>query len=51
MCFNLVVLPALRRMAGWADPMLRRVPCRLAVSIKMDPERPEYHRVTLQYSK
>ncbi|KAF5838303.1 MoaB/Mog domain-containing protein [Dunaliella salina] len=50
-CFHLVALPALRKMAGWASPGLRRVHVRLANDIKMDPERPEYHRATLQYSK
>jgi len=50
-CFNLVALPALRRLAGWAQPHLRRVWCRLNGALKMDPERPEYHRVTLQYSR
>jgi gephyrin len=28
-CFNLVVVPALRKMSGWAQPMLRRVQVRL----------------------
>ena len=27
-CFHLVVLPALRKMAGWGQPMLRRVQVR-----------------------
>ncbi|PNW77779.1 hypothetical protein CHLRE_10g451400v5 [Chlamydomonas reinhardtii] len=48
-CFHLVVLPALRKMGGWAEPQLRRVAARLAVDIKLDPERPEYHRCTLQW--
>ncbi len=50
MCFNLVVLPALRKMAGWARPELRRVAARLASDLRLDPERPEYHRATLQWS-
>jgi len=50
-CFHLVALPALRKMAGWASPGLRRVHVRLANSIKMDPERPEYHRAMLQYGR
>ncbi|GLI59317.1 hypothetical protein VaNZ11_001172 [Volvox africanus] len=49
-CFNLVVLPALRKMAGWASPELRRVAARLTSDLKLDPERPEYHRATLQWS-
>jgi len=48
-CFNLVVLPALRKMAGWAQPMLRRVRVRLTAPLKLDPERPEYHRTTICY--
>lgn len=50
-CFHLVALPALRKMAGWAAPGLRRVHVRLANDLKMDPERPEYHRATLQYCR
>jgi hypothetical protein len=38
-------------MAGWASPGLRRVHVRLADALKMDPERPEYHRATLQFSR
>lgn len=50
-CFHLVVLPALRKMAGWAHPELRRVAARLTSDLKLDPERPEYHRATLQWSR
>ncbi|EFJ48728.1 hypothetical protein VOLCADRAFT_90518 [Volvox carteri f. nagariensis] len=48
-CFNLVVLPAIRKMAGWAAPELRRVAARLTRDIPQDPERPEYHRATLSW--
>lgn len=24
-CFNLVIVPALRKMSGWAEPSLRRI--------------------------
>lgn len=48
-CFNLVVLPALRKMSGWANPMLRRVRVRITSDLKLDPERPEYHRATICY--
>jgi gephyrin len=48
-CFSLAVVPALRRMAGWADPSLRRVRATLACALKLDPERPEYHRATLRF--
>ncbi|QDZ25791.1 molybdopterin biosynthesis protein [Chloropicon primus] len=45
--FNLVVVPALRKLAGWTNPRLRRMGVRTADKIAMDPKRPEYHRVTL----
>lgn len=50
-CWHLTVKPALRVMAGWPEPRLRRVKARLCTDIRLDPERPEYHRVTLQYSR
>jgi len=46
-CFNLVAVPALRKMAGWTNPMLRRLHVSLGQDLKLDPERPEYHRATL----
>ncbi|CAL8471737.1 g11279 [Coccomyxa elongata] len=49
--FNLVVLPALRAMAGWPEPRLRRVHARTQTDIKLDPERPEYHRVSLHWHR
>ncbi|GFR45630.1 hypothetical protein Agub_g7038 [Astrephomene gubernaculifera] len=49
-CFNLVVLPALRKLAGWQRPELRRVAACLTSDIRLDPERPEYHRATLVWS-
>ncbi|KDD75281.1 AMP-binding enzyme [Helicosporidium sp. ATCC 50920] len=42
--FALAVLPCLRKLMGWQNPGLRRVHARLLNSLKMDPERPEYHR-------
>lgn len=50
-CFNLVATPALRKMAGWAQPQLRRVQVVTCRPLKLDPERPEYHRVVLQYGR
>lgn len=47
--FHLVVVPCLRKMNGWADPRLRRVHVYTASPIKMDPERPEYHRAILRW--
>jgi gephyrin len=49
-CFHLVALPALRKMAGSSDPSLRRVRVTLTQDLGLDPTRPEYHRATVQYS-
>ncbi|GBF97329.1 hypothetical protein Rsub_10020 [Raphidocelis subcapitata] len=48
-CFHLVVLPALRKMAGWAAPGLRRVRVKTTAPLRLDPERPEYHRATVAF--
>jgi gephyrin len=50
-CFSLAVVPALRKMAGWRDPALRRVRAILTCPLRLDPERPEYHRATLTFGK
>eukprot|EP00878_Enallax_costatus_P031872 GHUV01034930.1.p1 GENE.GHUV01034930.1~~GHUV01034930.1.p1 ORF type:complete len:185 (+),score=66.12 GHUV01034930.1:387-941(+) len=50
-CFNLVVVPALRKMSGWPQPQLRRIQVITTSALKLDPERPEYHRVVLQYGR
>ncbi|KAF8056231.1 CNX1 [Scenedesmus sp. PABB004] len=50
-CFHLVVLPALRKMAGWRAPQLRRVQVATTSALRLDPERPEYHRVVLHYGR
>ena len=47
--FYLFVVPALRKMAGWQDPHLRRVKARLAQPLPLDAYRPEYHRATLTW--
>ena len=36
-------------MGGWPEPGLRRVHVTLTAGVRLDPERPEYHRATLQY--
>ena len=45
--FNLVVVPCLRKLAGWGRPELARIAVRTADDLAMDPRRPEYHRVAL----
>lgn len=47
--FHLVVVPVLRRFAGWPSPQLRRVCVTTAEPLRLDPERPEYHRATLSW--
>jgi gephyrin len=47
--FYLLGVPAIRKLAGWADPALRRVRADLAQPLPLDPDRPEYHRVMLHW--
>jgi gephyrin len=49
--FHLVVVPCLRKMEGWQDPSLRRVHVRTLMDIKMDPQRPEYHRAVVRWAR
>jgi len=49
--FYLFVVPALRQLAGWPHPQLRRVQAQLAQALPLDPYRPEYHRATLQWDQ
>jgi len=45
--FTLVVAPALRVLSGVKQPRLRRIRCELAETLRLDAERPEYHRATI----
>lgn len=47
--FYLLAAPAIRKLAGWADPRLRRVRASLAQPLPLDPERPEYHRAVVHW--
>jgi gephyrin len=47
--FYLLAVPAIRKMAGWPDPHLRRVQAVLSQPLPLDPYRPEYHRATLTW--
>jgi len=49
--YYLFVVPALRQLAGWPDPHLRRVQAHLAQPLMLDAYRPEYHRATLTWDK
>ena len=47
--FYLLGVPVLRRLAGWAHPQLVRVQVCLEEALRLDPERPEYHRVVVRW--
>lgn len=47
--YYLFVVPALRQLAGWPSPHLRRVQAHLAQPLPLDAYRPEYHRATLTW--
>eukprot|EP00667_Euglena_gracilis_P023367 EG_transcript_26373 len=49
-CLYLFVVPALRKMAGQTPLHLPRVAAKLSTRLKLDPERPEYHRAVLRWS-
>ena len=48
--FELIVAPCLRALSGDVRPEPRRILCELEHAIKLDAERAEYHRVTLDWS-
>lgn len=50
-CFNLVIVPTIRKLCGWANPNLCRVHAKVQESIKLDPDRPEYHRATVHWDE
>ncbi|CAN5577626.1 molybdopterin molybdotransferase MoeA [soil metagenome] len=47
--FYLMSVPALRKLAGWPEPRLKRVQAHLAQPLPLDNYRPEYHRATLRW--
>jgi gephyrin len=47
--FYLLGVPALRKLAGWPDPHLRRIRVYLAQPLPLDSYRPEYHRAMLAW--
>eukprot|EP00112_Aurelia_sp_Birch-Aquarium-sp1_P018619 Seg4460.2 transcript_id=Seg4460.2/GoldUCD/mRNA.D3Y31 product=Gephyrin protein_id=Seg4460.2/GoldUCD/D3Y31 len=46
--FYLFVLPAMKKMAGYTDPNLRKIKAKLGFKVNLDP-RPEYHRAVLRW--
>lgn len=49
--YYLFTVPAMRKMAGWRNPELRRVRARLEQPLALDPVRPEYHRADLRWDE
>jgi gephyrin len=47
--FYLLALPALHALAGRRDPGLRRVQAHLGQPLRLDPDRPEYHRAAVTW--
>ncbi|XP_062016980.1 molybdopterin biosynthesis protein CNX1-like [Rosa rugosa] len=48
-CFHLFVVPTIRFLAGWADPLPFRVQARLLQPVKTDPVRPEFHSAIVRW--
>jgi gephyrin len=44
--YYLLVAPAIRKMAGWPEPRLRRIQAQIEQALPLDAYRPEYHRAT-----
>ena len=44
--YYLLVAPAIRKMAGWSEPRLRRIQATIDQALPLDNYRPEYHRAT-----
>ncbi|KAF2071227.1 hypothetical protein CYY_007461 [Polysphondylium violaceum] len=47
--FYLFVVPALRKLSGFSNYNLPMVEVKLNDRLRLDPERPEYHRVTIEW--
>ena len=47
--YYLFVVPALRSLAGWPNPNLRRIQAHLAQALPLDAYRPEFHRATVTW--
>lgn len=49
--YYLLVAPAIRRMAGWPEPRLRRIQAVTEQALPLDSYRPEYHRATATWDR
>jgi len=48
--FQLMVVPALRKLTGFSSPYLPQIQVKTANPLTLDPERPEFHRATSRWS-
>jgi len=48
-CFHLVVAPLIRHMSGFRNPHYPVVEVMTRMDLKLDPERPEYHRALISW--
>jgi len=46
---QIMAVPALRKLAGFTNPYLPQIQVKIANPLKLDPERPEYHRATTKW--
>jgi len=48
--FQILVIPALKKLAGFNQPELTKIKVKTANVLKLDPERPEFHRATTKWN-
>lgn len=49
--FYLLALPAIRTLMGWQNPMLPAVQAATSETLRLDKQRPEYHRAHLHWDR
>jgi gephyrin len=47
--FYLAAVPCIRKLSGFANPQLPMINVKINKALKLDPERPEYHRANLSW--
>lgn len=47
--FKLFAVPAIRHLSGWVDCHLRSILARTSGPLRLDPDRPEFHAVTVNW--
>jgi gephyrin len=49
--FQLFGIPSLRKLSGYTSPHLPKIQVKLSQPLKLDPQRPEYHRATIHWDE